>query len=99
VFLTLVPVLWFARVQYIFNGDFVDRGYLGVEICMTLFMFALLYPEHMLLNRGNHEERSQNELSVSSASLPRHFGDDCHTLAVLRVLNVADVTRASCRRC
>ena len=47
--------------RYLFNGDFVDRGANGVEIVLTLLAYQQLYPDGLLLNRGNHEERSQNE--------------------------------------
>ncbi|ETP34624.1 hypothetical protein F442_17072 [Phytophthora nicotianae P10297] len=43
---------------YLFNGDFVDRGDRGVEIAIIIYLFKLLYPRHVLLNRGNHEENS-----------------------------------------
>jgi hypothetical protein len=46
--------------QYFFNGDFVDRGYYGVEIVLTIFAFKLLYPNAVHMNRGNHECRQQN---------------------------------------
>ena len=46
--------------QYFFNGDFVDRGYYGVEIVLTIFAFKLLYPDAVHMNRGNHECRQQN---------------------------------------
>jgi len=47
--------------RYLVNGDFVDRGANGVEIVLTLFAMHLWEPGSVLLNRGNHEERSQNE--------------------------------------
>ncbi|RLN48260.1 hypothetical protein BBJ28_00000811 [Nothophytophthora sp. Chile5] len=43
---------------YLFNGDFVDRGDRGVEIAVLVYLFKLLYPKHVLVNRGNHEENS-----------------------------------------
>ena len=55
--------------QYLFNGDFVDRGGYGVEITISLFLFALLDPGSVVLNRGNHEERSQNEIGVREYGL------------------------------
>uniref|UniRef100_A0AAV1VD14 Serine/threonine-protein phosphatase n=1 Tax=Peronospora matthiolae TaxID=2874970 RepID=A0AAV1VD14_9STRA len=47
---------------YVFNGDFVDRGDRGVEIAVIIYLFKLLYPGHVLLNRGNHEENSITQL-------------------------------------
>ncbi|KAM4795691.1 serine/threonine-protein phosphatase with EF-hands 1 [Rhinophrynus dorsalis] len=41
---------------YLFNGDFVDRGRNSIEILIILFAFLLVYPNHLHLNRGNHED-------------------------------------------
>lgn len=46
--------------QYLFNGDFVDRGPNGMEILLTIFAYKLLFPKFVFLNRGNHESRGQN---------------------------------------
>ncbi|CAM9314521.1 unnamed protein product, partial [Phaeothamnion confervicola] len=48
--------------QYLFNGDFVDRGPNGAEVFFSIGAFKLLYPTAVRLNRGNHESRQQNRL-------------------------------------
>uniref|UniRef100_K3X824 Serine/threonine-protein phosphatase n=1 Tax=Globisporangium ultimum (strain ATCC 200006 / CBS 805.95 / DAOM BR144) TaxID=431595 RepID=K3X824_GLOUD len=43
---------------YLFNGDIVDRGDRGIEITIIIYLFKILYPNHVHVNRGNHEELS-----------------------------------------
>lgn len=49
-----------SEKPYIFNGDFVDRGKNSLEILLILFGFLLVYPNHVHLNRGNHEDHIVN---------------------------------------
>ena len=49
-----------AAHQYVFNGDFVDRGAWGVEVAVTLLTLKCMYPRHVHLARGNHETASMN---------------------------------------
>ena len=44
--------------QLCFNGDYVDRGPASVQVTLILFALQLAAPEHVFLNRGNHEEKS-----------------------------------------
>jgi hypothetical protein len=37
------------------------RGPQGLEVLIVLFAWKVMYPEYVHLNRGNHEDRSQNQ--------------------------------------
>jgi serine/threonine-protein phosphatase 4 catalytic subunit len=43
--------------NYIFMGDFVDRGFHSVETFLLLLALKVRYPERITLIRGNHETR------------------------------------------
>ena len=42
-----------SKTPYIFNGDYVDRGSMGVEILIVLFSWKIAEPNSIFLNRGN----------------------------------------------
>jgi len=46
--------------RYLVNGDICDRGHNAVEIWALFLTFMSLWPESVIIQRGNHEDRLMN---------------------------------------
>ncbi len=64
-----------SDAQYIFLGDYVDRGYNSIETLEYLLCMKLLFPNQIWLLRGNHESRQITSVYGLYDEICKKYGD------------------------
>lgn len=69
-----------GSINYLFLGDYVDRGILGIEVCLLLFAIKLNHPKNVVLLRGNHESRNMTEAFTFREEVLERFDAEIYDL-------------------
>ena len=66
------------NTQFVFLGDYVDRGEFGCEVMGYLLALKLQYPKHIFMLRGNHETEEMTQQYNFRAQVLDRFDEEIY---------------------
>ena len=71
-----------GAINFVFLGDYVDRGMFALEVVITLYALKLNYPSHITLLRGNHECRQMTQNFNFKIEMDEKFDTETYELVM-----------------
>eukprot|EP01063_Lacrimia_lanifica_P033166 TRINITY_DN5830_c0_g2_i1.p1 TRINITY_DN5830_c0_g2~~TRINITY_DN5830_c0_g2_i1.p1 ORF type:complete len:322 (+),score=96.70 TRINITY_DN5830_c0_g2_i1:407-1372(+) len=83
---------WLPDTNYLFLGDYVDRGYYSIETISLLLCYKLRFPARITLLRGNHETRSTSMVYGFYSECLRKYGSAVVWNSIMEVFDCLTIS-------
>lgn len=72
-----------SLLNYVFLGDYVDRGIYSIEVIILLLAMKIAHPTRIHLLRGNHESRTMTEYFTFREEVLEKFDNEVYDTVLL----------------